>query len=159
VYHPHNRMTKYVRNAEGSYVCPYADCSFTAKPQNPSTMHYHIKTHVKKETGVGKYACDQCDKAFIQKSGLTQHVLQIHTENAPTWACPHPSCDHAARSKANIMIHFSRSHCDDWIPRYSKSQECSGCSKTFQSAGAYYYHAVGCCTVPESVEPLLATLQ
>jgi len=114
-------------------------------------MHYHLKKH----TGEASYACTVCDKKFIQKSGLTQHMAQIHTTNAPTWSCPFAECDHVAKSKANILIHVGRVHgdcgdcggCGDnskdaWIPRYKDN--CVQCGKVFNSAGAYYYHAVSC---------------
>jgi len=143
--HTVSRMSKYVRNEAGEYLCPH--CPFTAKAKNPSTMHYHLKAH----SGETKYACTQCDKKFIQKSGLTQHMAQVHVDdgcsNSDTqkkiqtcWTCT--LCQHVAKTKANMMIHIGRIHGKGWIPPLNDG--CSKCSKKFNSAGAYFYHATTC---------------
>jgi hypothetical protein len=59
-----------------------------------------------------------------------------------SYSCP--CCDHKTHTKANILIHFSRSHCKDWIPNYEKGTACASCSKVFASSSAYLYHATGC---------------
>jgi hypothetical protein len=107
-------------------------------------MYYHILKH----TGTMKHTCPVagCGKGFIQKSGLTQHMNQVHADvvNAPVFSCP--CCTHTARQKPNLLIHIGRKHGDGWIPRAvgAGAVLCKGCDKEFQSPTAYYYHAVSC---------------
>jgi rubredoxin len=143
------KMT-YLRNEKGEFVCP--DCGVTKARQN--TMFYHMKKHA----GDLKHVCTVCDKGFIQKSGLQQHMLQAHpTEGcAPTWECP--LCPHTCRMKSNMLIHIGRKHGEGWIPCIgAEGGTCTGCKKTFASATAYYYHAVQCFPAPTSMVDALAT--
>jgi hypothetical protein len=140
----------YLKNEEGLFVCPH--CGVTKCRQN--TMYYHIKKH----TGELNYKCETCDKRFVQKSGLKQHVAQVHPEVAMTdttnmyanvlWKCP--CCEHSCRMKANLLIHIARKHCIKWIPADAEDHACSGCEKEFSSSTAYYYHAIQCFKVPET---------
>ena len=135
--------TKYHRNEAGQFVCP--ECDKVTDRQN--TMFYHLKKHA----GDLSYKCTEvgCDRAFIQKSGLQQHVAQAHPNikdaNNPysnqIYSCTEPGCEHTSRMKANLLIHIARKH-SPWIPAYSSI--CTGCVKSFASATAYYYHATTC---------------
>lgn len=132
--------SKYQKNEAGLYVCP--ECGETKARSN--TMYYHMLKH----TGEVKHTCPVagCGKGFIQKSGLTQHMNQVHANvvDAAVFECP--CCDHTARQKPNLLIHIGRKHGDGWIPRAigAGATLCQGCDKEFQSATAYYYHAVTC---------------
>jgi len=138
----------YIRNAKGEFVCP--DCGVIKERQN--TMFYHMKKHL----GELKHVCTECSKGFIQKSGLTQHMLQAHPapEDLPSWSCP--CCDHVSRMKANLMIHIGRKHGDGWIPPLNN--DCTGCDRSFSSATAYYYHAVTCFCPPNELKEKLAAI-
>jgi hypothetical protein len=118
-----------------------------------------------------KFVCEYCDesvgqKRFVQKSAYQQHVAACHADKVSStenpyaglqFDCHHPDCDHSAKTKANMMVHFARTHCKDWIPVYAKNSGCKGCSKTFASSTAYYYHALGCIKpIPEEFEEMLA---
>jgi len=132
----------YLRNEKGEFVCP--DCGEIKQRQN--TMFYHMKKHA----GVLDHVCTEpgCGKAFIQKAGLQQHVMQAHpVEGATVWNCP--CCPHSCKMKANLIIHIGRKHGAGWIPPVGA--DCSGCKKTFSSATAYYYHAVQCFTAPPDI--------
>lgn len=133
----------YTRNATGDYMCPH--CDFTAKAKNPSTMFYHMLDH----TGEKPHVCTEpgCDKAFKQKSGLTQHIRQVHT-GAKGFSCP--CCDHTATMKANMLIHIARKHGTGIVPPVATTGACtcSQCSKGFASATAYYYHSYECYQIP-----------
>jgi hypothetical protein len=141
-------MAKYQKNEAGEFVCPH--CGETKARQN--TMFYHLKKH----TGDMKYVCSVpgCDRKFIQKSGLTQHMAQAHATGTPGWGCP--CCDHTCRMKANMQIHIARMHGDVPPAAASGATDCVVCEKTFASATAYYYHAVTCFGVKE--EPVCLTV-
>jgi hypothetical protein len=129
----------YTQNEKGEYVCP--ECGITKNRKN--TMFYHMKTH----TGEKKYVCTEpgCEKAFVQKSGLTQHMRQIHpAPDAATAAHACPCCDHTAAIKSNLFIHIGRKHGADWIPAQCNNGLCTGCDRFFASPTAYFYHAVAC---------------
>ncbi len=128
----------YIRNEAGEYVCP--DCGVTKRRQN--TMFYHMKTHIGERNHV--CAVEGCSRAFLQKSGLDQHMRQMHPSSgaAPDVNCP--CCPHLCRIRANMVIHVGRKHGAGWIPAYEKTGVCGGCTKSFASATAYFYHAVQC---------------
>ena len=140
------KMT-YIRNAEGGFVCP--ECGEIKARQN--TMFYHMKKHA--GDAARMHVCKEpgCGKAFIQKSGLQQHMMQTHPAEgqAPSWKCPAAGCDHVCRMKANLIIHIGRKHGGGWIPPMDTTcSACSGCKKPFASPTAYYYHAATCFTAP-----------
>jgi hypothetical protein len=114
-------------------------------------MYYHMKKHV----GALDHVCSVpgCGKRFVHKSGLNQHVSQAHAVGEPDLACP--CCDHRCRTKANLLIHVARKHGDGWIPARN-GDGCAGCSRTFASDTAYYYHAFQCfdAAIPETVRGL-----
>ena len=155
------RMTSilYIKNESGEFVCPFDSCGFVTEKQN--TMHYHQKNH----TGDKSHACSVCPKKFVQKSGLDQHMAQVHRDVAHpgniyagiSWNCP--CCDHVAKMKPNMRVHIMRKHCVTWVPPPAADQVCVGCSKSFKSPTAYYYHAAACFELPaemkESLRPFL----
>jgi len=131
---------KYIRNDEGNFTCPHCDKVTTRQ----NTMFYHLKKHA----GILNYKCTEpgCDRAFIQKSGLQQHLAQAHppSQVPNLYACTEAGCDHSSRMKANLIIHIGRKHGAGWIPAIGEDGACSGCDKQFSSPTAYYYHAVQC---------------
>ena len=137
------RLT-YTKNDKGEFVCPHEGCGKVTARQN--TMFYHLKKHAADLS----YVCTVCSKGFIQKSGLQQHMAQIHADVVAindenpyanqAWGCP--CCDHTSKMKANMVIHIARKHGGTWVK--PASDICTGCKKTFASATAYYYHALEC---------------
>ena len=143
------KMT-YTRNETGAFVCP--DCGIVKERQN--TMFYHMKKHA----GVLDHICAEpgCGKAFIQKAGLQQHMMQAHpAAGATLWNCP--CCDHTCKMKANLIIHIGRRHGAGWIPP-AEEGTCTGCKKQFSSATAYYYHAVQCFEAPTHMKEKMAAI-
>jgi hypothetical protein len=137
----------------GQFQCKY--CDKRCAKQN--TMYYHVQT---KHVQDFKFCCAHCpDKKFVQKSAYQQHMAQAHPEDAKgeenpyvdvSFTCSHPGCDTVAKTKANILVHFARTHCKDWIATYSKDTACKCCNKTFSSSTAYFYHAITSYTPPTS---------
>lgn len=142
---------KYIRNADNHFVCPH--CGIVEKHQN--TMLYHIES---KHEMKFRFECTRCDDTpkFLQKCSYLRHLAAIHPEDPhPSdsetnmyanihFKCPDPECTHTSQTKANMRIHFARTHAKSWIPSYSKNKECTGCSKSFASSSAYLYHSTEC---------------
>ncbi len=139
----------YTQNEKGEYVCP--DCGITKNRKN--TMFYHMKTH----TGEKRYICTEpgCDKAFVQKSGLTQHMRQVHPEPMTNVSHACPCCDHTAAIKSNLLIHIGRKHGSGWIPALEGNGTCNGCARYFASPTAYFYHAISCFEAPAPIRKAL----
>jgi hypothetical protein len=149
----------YIRNDSNEFVCPFDSCSFVTDRQN--TMHYHQKNHA----GDKPHVCSVCPKKFVQKSGLDQHMAQVHRDVTHpgniyadvSWSCP--CCDHSAKMKPNMRVHIMRKHCSASVPPMADDKSCISCSKVFKSPTAYYYHAATCFELSpemkESVRPFL----
>jgi hypothetical protein len=143
--------SKYIRNEFNHFVCPH--CGIVEKHQN--TMLYHIES---KHEMKFRFECTQCEDApkFLQKCTYLHHLATVHPENPhPSekeknmyagleFKCPDPECTHSTHTKANLRIHFARTHAKLWIPTYAKSKGCAGCNKTFASSSAYLYHSTEC---------------
>jgi hypothetical protein len=138
---------EYIKNDDGTFTCP--ECGVIKKHQ--STMYYHMKqTH----TNESKYKCDECDKGFMQKSLLNNHIAVHHPDKSdcPTFNCPDKHCDHSSKTKGNLRIHILRIHFADEIDAIYKKRtsvetmqhKCRGCKESFKSKTAFYYHAMGC---------------
>ena len=138
---------KYIRNCDGAFAC--SECTFVTAPHAPqSTMFYHMKKH----TGEKPHVCSHpgCEMSFVQKSGLTQHMLTHGGGDG--LACP--CCDHSSKTKANLLIHIGRKHGESWIPAM-KEGRCTGCNKICSSVTAYCYHAVRCFDAPDEIRSAL----
>jgi hypothetical protein len=142
--------SKYIKNAEGHFVCPH--CEKVTEKQN--TMYYHVKKNHTKDL---PFQCKKCSDAprFLQKSSYLHHLATIHPEDADTeegenpyvgvsFTCPASECAHSTHTKANLLIHYARTHCKAWIPSFSKGSVCGGCKKEFNSSSAFLYHSISC---------------
>jgi hypothetical protein len=136
-------------------------------------MYYHLKkNHTSDDSG--KFICEHCPPEapmkFIQKSAYQQHLATKHkeivseTEEKNPYAgvtrkCP--ACDHTTHTKSNLIIHFARTHCKEWIPSFTKdSPTCKGCDKDFASSTAYLYHAISCIKpIPEDQANMLSLIK
>jgi hypothetical protein len=144
----------YTKLDSGVFQCCF--CDKQCAKQN--TMYYHVQSKHLQEF---KYSCTHCEgKQFVQKSAYLQHMAINHPtvtavdENpymGVTFACTDPGCDQTFKTKANMLVHFARSHCQAWIPAYNKGICCKGCSKEQKSSTAYFYHALTCIPGPTGV--------
>ena len=150
--------SKYIRNENGHYVCPH--CNKVTEHQN--TMYYHIKKQHQKDL---PFTCTRCSNTpkFLQKSSYLCHLATIH-ENDPkltekekivlgceensftkiSYSCPAEGCKHTTHTKANIKVHYARTHAKDWIPSYVSGEPCKHCDENYSSSTAYYYHSLEC---------------
>lgn len=138
--------SKYIRNTAGHFVCPH--CDKVTEKQN--TMYYHIKKNHEKDL---PFECTHCEDKprFLQKSSYFHHLATHHADvccdnpyAGVKYTCPFSECDHSTHTKANLLIHFARTHCKSWIPAFSKDSSCKQCSKDFNSSSAYLYHCASC---------------
>ena len=155
--------SKYIKNEDGHFVCPH--CEKVCPKQN--TMYYHVK---KNHTQDLPFQCKKCDDEprFLQKSSYLHHLATHHPKDAAPdgGANPYvgvkfncPSCTHTTHTKANMLIHYARTHCKDWIPSFTKSSACKSCAKTFKSSSAYLYHAIGCLDVPNPHAEIISRIK
>ncbi len=155
--------TYYTKLESGEFQCKHCDKRTTKQ----NTMYYHVQT---KHVQDFKFVCTHCtDKKFVQKSAYLQHMAQAHSEIADqeeenpyagvSYSCAHPGCDQSAKTKANILVHFARSHCKEWIPTYAKDTGCKCCEKKFGSSTAYFYHAVTSFAAPGEFADMLTKMR
>ena len=152
--------TDYFRTDNGEFQCRH--CEKRCAKQN--TMYYHVQSKHSQEC---KFVCSHCpDKKFIQKSAYLQHMASMHPQDVKedtnpyvgvSFTCPFPECGQAAKTKANILVHFARTHCKDWIPAFAKA--CKNCEKSFASSTAYFYHAPSCCQAPSAYQEMLQKMK
>ena len=138
-------MIKYFKNENGHFVCP--TCGVIKEKQN--SMHYHMKKHLEELN----YVCKVCNKGFLQKQTLEQHVRVRHPDkNTTKHACPF-DCDFTANSKGNCIIHMIRIHFNEKIKdimlKDAKTITCTNCITEFNSSGSFYYHCKDCLTFNE----------
>ena len=69
-----------------------------------------------KHTGEKPHQCCQCDKAFVQKSDLTNHI-RIHTGEKP-YQCS--QCDKAFLQNCNLINHMRIHSGGETIPMQPK---------------------------------------
>ncbi len=152
----------YTKLESGVFQCKY--CDKQSAKQN--TMYYHVQT---KHVQDYKFTCAHCtDKKFVQKSAYLQHMAQAHPTDAAeeanpyvgvSFACTHPGCAATAKTKANMLVHFARSHCKEWIPAFAKGTACKCCEKVFASSTAYFYHAATSFEAPGDFAGMLAKIK
>ncbi len=141
---------EYIKNNDGTYTCP--DCGVIKNHQ--STMYYHIK---KNHTDDYKYTCTECNKGFMQKSMLRNHIATQHPElldndDITEFKCPSKSCNYCSKTKGNLKIHIIRVHLADEVEEIYKKRKgehshphrCLECKDTFKSMTSFYYHLVNC---------------
>lgn len=142
---------KYQRDEAGLYICPHCD----VREVHQNTMYYHIKGIHEKDFPFECACCEGEKPRFLQRCSWLQHLATRHpetphpseTEKNP-YADVHfdcPACKHQTHTKANLLIHFARTHSKDWIPAFDKSvSACTGCKKECKSSTAYLHHAIKC---------------
>ena len=147
---------KYVKNNDGEFVCP--ECNMTTK--NQSTMHYHMKKHMKNTKDEFKYECEHCDKVFLQKQSLLVHMRFKHPdelEENTVFECPF-DCDFTSPAKGNCIIHMIRVHFQEELQQImfpqagTKNILCGGCQKEFKSNSAFIYHCKNCLNLSEETQ-------
>jgi Zinc finger, C2H2 type len=75
--------------------CPKADCNF--KFVSVKWMESHLRSHHAKVT------CDFCDKSFIRRSVLMEHIRASHP-------CGHDNCTTFYRHRTTLVRHIQRAH-------------------------------------------------
>jgi hypothetical protein len=144
----------YTKTAEGLYVCP--ECpTYTAVNQSTMCMHmnkYHDPSR--------EIKCTWCDKIFVEKKTLEDHLSTRagkggHPSLAKAtagFACPFADCTFSSPSKGNCRTHCMRVHAaketNAILERTKDSIECKTCTRTFDTMTGFYYHSMGCISLP-----------
>jgi uncharacterized C2H2 Zn-finger protein len=142
---------KYLKNEEGLYMCP--ECDYTTAKS--STLCMHLNKH--DDTRQNK--CKFCDKVFLQKQTLEKHLENFSGKGAhpsikdkDDFECPHETCEFSSSNRGNCRTHFMRIHVSKetnaLLDRTGEEISCKTCSNTFVSLGAFYYHSIGCVSLP-----------
>jgi hypothetical protein len=146
------KITDLYTKEDDIYTCKM--CKKTST--HASTMHYHIaNTHIEEKP----FNCAHCKKGFTQKGLYMKHLAHKHpdttqsiTKNPYTGVYYHcGGCDHTSTTKGNCLIHYTRTHAL-WVPAYSSTAACTGCTKLFTSSTAYLHHALYCFPLPGKKE-------
>ena len=102
------------------HLCDYA-CN------RKSYLVKHLVVH-----GIGeRYNCDQCDRAFIQKCNLNEHIRMQHEA---VHICH--ICQKEMANKPSLRYHIQNKHEEKTIP-------CDECSHMFATVGSLKQHKKG----------------
>jgi hypothetical protein len=138
---------RYEKNEAGLYMCP--ECDYTAAKS--STLCMHLNKHDKNKQN----KCKFCDKVFLQKQILENHLINLSGKGdhpaleKERFECPDVSCDFSSSKKGNCRTHFMRKHLSkETTDLLDETVEgvisCRTCKNTFESEGSFYYHSLGC---------------
>lgn len=153
------KMT-YLKNEQGDYVCP--DCGKVVPKHRQSTMSMHMRKHLLEKEETTKHSCTHCSiPAFLTKAALDSHHMRLAgrnghpvlTEALPLIECPFENCTFSDISKGNVRTHCMRSHVGEEVKAIlergeAKEIKCKNCSVEFKSLGSFYYHSIGCVSLP-----------
>ena len=70
------------------------------------TIQVNLKSHIQSTHECVKYACNQCDKQYSDKSNLTKHIQSKH--EGIKYACY--ECDYQATRQDNLTSHIQSVH-------------------------------------------------
>ncbi|XP_032880825.1 zinc finger protein 142 isoform X2 [Amblyraja radiata] len=98
-----------------------------------TARRYRLEAHESLHTGVGRLACDACQRTFGTGSKLRVHKLRVH-DKTPTHFCA--LCDYSGYNHNDISRHVGSCHAGQ------PSAACShrGCGARFSSEGALKQH-------------------
>jgi len=154
---------KYTKNEAGLYLCP--ECDYTTAKSSTLCMHLNKHDETRQIT------CKFCDKAFTEKATLEKHLKNFSGKgdhpvirNRDLFECPHDTCEFSSSNKGNCRTHYMRVHVSKEVNAILERAEgtitCKTCQAPFDSLGAFYYHSIGCISLPvtDARHPLLEQL-
>eukprot|EP01063_Lacrimia_lanifica_P035384 TRINITY_DN6718_c0_g1_i1.p1 TRINITY_DN6718_c0_g1~~TRINITY_DN6718_c0_g1_i1.p1 ORF type:complete len:645 (+),score=198.74 TRINITY_DN6718_c0_g1_i1:101-2035(+) len=101
-------------HTQKGFRCTFPGCDkvFTLN----SNMKRHLKTHTAAkddDTKEKKFACPHCDKEYVTKQALTDHVRYKHSKNRKEFTCA-AGCGFLTEQRGKLRLHYkSSSNCNE----------------------------------------------
>ncbi|XP_023300602.2 zinc finger protein 652-B [Lucilia cuprina] len=121
----HLRTHRKVGKSGVIFQCP--ECQIVVSCSSALRRHMYVHCEVK------PFACNICDKAFVQREILKRH-MQTHTGIKPHQC---PQCDRSFAQRISLTEHINRTHLDE--PRIQR-HACHLCPKRFNHASGLSRH-------------------
>ena len=108
----------HIRKPQKKKPIPSKECPICHK------MVQMLDTHMAIHERRARVSCDYCDKSFLQKHGLRDHVRRVHQGIASTIPCP--VCGMSLSNKTALRKHIEGVH-------EGQRHQCPQCEKSYQS--------------------------
>lgn len=94
-----NNHIRTVHGRERKFHCTLCDRRFSHS--------HHLKTHMNRHDGIRPFKCQQCVKAFFDKTTLREHIKSVHL-NLKAYACR--ICARTFNRSGNMRAHMLKTH-------------------------------------------------
>lgn len=94
-----NNHIRTVHGRERKFHCTLCDRRFSHS--------HHLKTHMNRHDNIRPFQCDQCVKAFFDKTTLREHIKSVHL-NLKAYACK--ICSRTFNRSGNMRAHMLKTH-------------------------------------------------
>lgn len=143
------RFPKYEEHG-GRIYCDVPGCGYHCSSKKKSTLSMHRRNLHSKPT----LPCLHCDKLFVNKTFLNQHIRAHHTDER-TIKCD--QCNFTCKTKGTLLAHVARHY--NYKRLFKKTwsvshMQCTGC-ETMVSIEAMPYHASKCMGANSKTKDLL----
>lgn len=100
--------------------CP--KCDLSLKKQETIYDYRGYPSKCQKCNARIKFGCTQCEKLYMERSGLLSHVKMVHGE-PKIYECPQPNCNFVTRWKKSLTLHTQSNHHNEG------REKCKNCGK------------------------------
>lgn len=149
----YSHIPKYEEHG-GHLYCNVPGCGYHCSSKKQSTMSMHNRNIHSKPT----LPCLYCDKLFVNKTFLNQHIKSHHSDEK-TMKCT--QCNFTCKTKGTLYAHIARHY--NYRRLFQKTWSvahrlCSGCEKMV-SIEAMPYHAAKCMGANSKTKALLTSFK
>ncbi|CAG2116877.1 unnamed protein product [Medioppia subpectinata] len=101
------------------YLCDWPDC------QQLIVTYDGFKSHMRIHRGDYRYACDECDKQYVNNYSLIRHQRESHNRSVD-YECQYPDCHYKTSLRFRLNSHYM-------IHNNQKAFKCriNGCKSSF----------------------------